>query len=81
MHAYIIGELKDQMPRFFGKEDRKRELIDGLSVVYRKIQAKHGISPGDFPDLVSMQRKLMVRHAIVVGSLVISTCSCYNTAL
>lgn len=61
VHAYIISELKSEMPRLFGREVAKQRLIDELDTVYRRIQSRYGVSAGDFPDINQMRRKLKVR--------------------
>uniref|UniRef100_A0A2P2I094 EH domain-containing protein 1-like n=1 Tax=Hirondellea gigas TaxID=1518452 RepID=A0A2P2I094_9CRUS len=58
VHAYIISELKKEMPAVFGKENKKKELIKRLGSVYEKIQREHQISAGDFPDIKRMQEGL-----------------------
>ncbi|KAK7067391.1 EH domain-containing protein 4 [Halocaridina rubra] len=58
VHAYIISELKKEMPSVFGKEGKKKELIKNLGQIYEKIQREHQISPGDFPELKRMQDQL-----------------------
>ena len=58
VHAYIIAELRKEMPSMFGKEARKKELIKNLGNIYDKLQREHQISPGDFPDIKKMQEKL-----------------------
>ncbi|KAB7501233.1 EH domain-containing protein 1 [Armadillidium nasatum] len=58
VHAYIISELKKEMPSVFGKDSKKKELIKNLGTIYEKIQREHQISPGDFPDLKRMQDQL-----------------------
>ncbi|XP_044751231.1 EH domain-containing protein 1-like isoform X3 [Coccinella septempunctata] len=58
VHAYIISELKKEMPNIFGKEHKKRELIKNLPVLYEKIQQQYSISQGDFPDVKKMQELL-----------------------
>lgn len=58
VHAYIIAELRKEMPSMFGKESKKKELIKNLGTIYDKLQREHQISPGDFPDLKKMQEKL-----------------------
>jgi len=58
VHAYIISELKKEMPSVFGKEGKKKELIKRLGSIYEKIQREHQISPGDFPELKRMQEQL-----------------------
>lgn len=58
VHAYIISELKKDMPSMFGKDGKKKELIKNLGQVYDRIQKEHQISPGDFPDIKKMQEIL-----------------------
>ncbi|XP_076033660.1 putative achaete scute target 1 isoform X1 [Oratosquilla oratoria] len=58
VHAYIISELKKEMPTVFGKESKKKELIKNLSSIYERIQREHQISPGDFPEIKRMQDQL-----------------------
>lgn len=55
VHAYIISALKKEMPNVFGKESKKRELVNNLGEIYLKIEREHQISPGDFPNLRKMQ--------------------------
>ncbi|XP_053330793.1 EH domain-containing protein 4 [Spea bombifrons] len=58
VHAYIISHLKKEMPAVFGKEAKKKELINNLPEIYRQLQREHHISPGDFPDVKKMQQQL-----------------------
>ncbi|XP_045470249.1 EH domain-containing protein 1-like isoform X3 [Harmonia axyridis] len=58
VHAYIISELKKEMPNIFGKENKKRDLIKNLPHLYRKIQQQYSVSQGDFPDVKKMQEHL-----------------------
>lgn len=58
VHAYIIAELRKDMPSMFGKEGKKKELIKNLGQIYDKLQKEHQISPGDFPELKKMQENL-----------------------
>ncbi|XP_067942390.1 EH domain-containing protein 3-like [Watersipora subatra] len=58
VHAYIIADLKSEMPVMFRKQQAKERLINELDLVYRRIQSRHNISPGDFPDMNLMKRKL-----------------------
>lgn len=57
VHAYIISSLKKEMPSVFGKENKKKELINSLGEIYSRIEREHQISPGDFPNLKKMQVK------------------------
>lgn len=43
------------MPNVFGKESKKKELVNKLGEIYQKIEREHQISPGDFPSLRKMQ--------------------------
>ncbi|XP_061173247.1 EH domain-containing protein 3-like [Saccostrea echinata] len=59
VHAYIISELRKDMPSMFGKDSKKKELIKNLGDIYGRIQRDHQISLGDFPDMKRMQEQLM----------------------
>ncbi|GMR59767.1 hypothetical protein PMAYCL1PPCAC_29962, partial [Pristionchus mayeri] len=58
VHAYIIAELRKQMPSMIGKEKKKKELIQNLDKIFEQLQREHNISPGDFPDVHKMREKL-----------------------
>lgn len=58
VHAYIMAELKKEMPSMFGKDAKKKELIKNLGQIYDRIQREQQISPGDFPDIKKMQDHL-----------------------
>ncbi|PAV90034.1 hypothetical protein WR25_07655 [Diploscapter pachys] len=58
VHAYIISELRKQMPSMIGKDKKKKELIQNLDKIYEQIQREHNISPGDFPDVNKMRERL-----------------------
>ncbi|XP_016326214.1 EH domain-containing protein 3-like [Sinocyclocheilus anshuiensis] len=58
VHAYIISSLKKEMPSVFGKENKKKELVNSLGEIYSRIEREHQISPGDFPNLKKMQEQL-----------------------
>ncbi|MGH0179129.1 UNVERIFIED_CONTAM: hypothetical protein FKN15_000752 [Acipenser sinensis] len=55
VHAHIISYLKKEMPSVFRKDNKKKDLINKLPVIFAKIQLEHHISPGDFPDCAKMQ--------------------------
>ncbi|CAG4988759.1 unnamed protein product [Colias eurytheme] len=61
VHAYIVSELRKEMPSMFGKDGKKKELIKNLAQVYDRIQREQQISPGDFPDIKKMQ-ELLANH-------------------
>ncbi|XP_073959054.1 putative achaete scute target 1 isoform X1 [Choristoneura fumiferana] len=58
VHAYIVSELRKDMPSMFGKDGKKKDLIKNLGQVYDRIQREQQISPGDFPDIKKMQETL-----------------------
>ncbi|CAD6186752.1 unnamed protein product [Caenorhabditis auriculariae] len=58
VHAFIIAELRKQMPSMIGKDKKKKELIQNLDKIFEQIQREHNISPGDFPDVNKMREKL-----------------------
>ncbi|VDK80563.1 unnamed protein product [Litomosoides sigmodontis] len=58
VHAYIIAELRKQMPSMIGKEKKKKELIQNLDKIFEQLQREHNISPGDFPDINKMREHL-----------------------
>lgn len=39
----------------FGKDNKKKELVNNLAEIYGRIEREHQISPGDFPNLKRMQ--------------------------
>ena len=41
IHAYIIANLKDDMPKLFGKGRKKKELIKNLPALLKKIQVSN----------------------------------------
>lgn len=59
VHAYIISELRKEMPSVFGKDAKKKELIKNLGQIYEKLQREHQISQGDFPEIKKMQEVLI----------------------
>ncbi|KAI8328155.1 P-loop containing nucleoside triphosphate hydrolase protein [Chlamydoabsidia padenii] len=50
VHALIIGHLKKEMPSMFGKKKKSAKLLDNLDVEFQKIQQRHHLPSGDFPD-------------------------------
>lgn len=58
VHAYIISELRKDMPSVFGKDSKKKDLIKNIGTIYDRLQREHQISPGDFPDIKKMQEVL-----------------------
>ncbi|XP_024133567.1 EH domain-containing protein 2 [Oryzias melastigma] len=58
-HAHIISYLKQKMPTFFCKENKRHNLIYELPAIFTKIQQQHRVPAGDFPDCTKMQEKLL----------------------
>ncbi|CAF4521631.1 unnamed protein product, partial [Rotaria magnacalcarata] len=58
VHALIVSELRESMPSVFGKDSKRKELINKLHLVYEKIQREHNIPIGDFPKIDRMQESL-----------------------
>lgn len=40
VHAYVIAELRKQMPSMIGKEKKKKELIANLDKIYQQLQVQ-----------------------------------------
>ncbi|KAL1492622.1 hypothetical protein ABEB36_010858 [Hypothenemus hampei] len=59
VHAYIIAELRKEMPSVFKKDAKKKELIKNLNQIYERLQREHQISQGDFPEIKKMQEVLV----------------------
>ncbi|KAJ0394514.1 hypothetical protein P43SY_008093 [Pythium insidiosum] len=57
VHAYLIGHLRDKMPSMVGKERKQKELIANMAEVFREVQRKFNLPPGDFPNLDEFSRK------------------------
>ncbi|XP_053671669.1 EH domain-containing protein 1 isoform X2 [Anopheles nili] len=58
VHAYLISELRKEMPQIFGKDSKKKELIKNLGTIYDRVCREHQVSIGDLPDLKKMQEVL-----------------------
>ena len=58
IHAYIIANLREDMPKMFGKGRKKKELIKNLPVLLKKIQEEHMVSSSDMPEVTDLQEKL-----------------------
>ncbi|VDK48491.1 unnamed protein product [Anisakis simplex] len=69
VHAFIISELKNEMPSMIGKEKKKKDLIQNLDKVFDRIQREHNISPGDFPDVNKMRDHLQNQDFTKFNSL------------
>ncbi|XP_059624560.1 EH domain-containing protein 1-like [Cornus florida] len=51
IHAYIISQLKKEMPTMMGKAKTQQRLIDNLENVFAKVQREFHLPAGDFPDV------------------------------
>lgn len=53
----------------FGKDNKKKELVNNLGEIYARIEREHQISPGDFPNLRKMQVSsgILARAANIQG--------------
>ncbi|RHZ53023.1 hypothetical protein Glove_452g11 [Diversispora epigaea] len=58
VHAFIIGHLRKEMPALFGKISKQEELIEKLDKEFLKIQQRHHLAPGDFPNLERFKQGL-----------------------
>lgn len=63
LHALIIGHLRSQMPYLFKKTEKQQDLVENLKSEFLKIQAKHRIPYGDFPN-VDRFRKVLATYDI-----------------
>lgn len=62
VHGYLIGHLKDKMPTMVGKKKKQQELIENMADIFREVQRKYQLPPGDFPNLEEFQRKCADRQ-------------------
>ncbi|XP_049283994.1 EH domain-containing protein 3 isoform X1 [Anopheles funestus] len=58
VHAYLVSELRKEMPPIFGKDSKKKELIKNLGTIYDRVCREHQVSIGDLPDIKKMQEVL-----------------------
>ena len=47
------------MPWMFGKQQAQERLIREMGTIFRTVQAKHALPPGDFPQLQLFQQQLV----------------------
>lgn len=59
VHMCLLGYLRKQMPRLWGKEDKKKELCRDLLKVYRDVKRIYNLPAGDFPPLERMKKMLL----------------------
>ncbi|CAO3593399.1 unnamed protein product [Absidia cylindrospora] len=58
VHALIIGHLKKEMPSMFGKKKKSAKLLANLDVEFQKIQQRHHLPSGDFPNPEKFKQNL-----------------------
>lgn len=58
VHAYIIGEIHNEMRSVWKKERKKLEICKNLQMIFDKVQRDRSISADDFPELSKMQISL-----------------------
>lgn len=61
----------------FRKDNKKKNLIYQLPVIFSKIQLQYNISAGDFPDCAKMQVCLSVLTGWHTRKLILKTIPCY----
>lgn len=57
MHALLLTTLRNKLP-MFGKESKKKQLINQLGTIYQQVSQEYGVPIGDFPPLATMQAGL-----------------------
>lgn len=60
VHAFIIGHLKKEMPSVFGKQSKQSDLIANLDQEFLKVQQRHHLPVGDFPNVDKYRAALRV---------------------
>lgn len=58
VHALIISHLKKEMPSMFGKKKKQEALLNNLEQEFLKIQQRHHLPPGDFPNPAKFKQNL-----------------------
>lgn len=58
VHAFIISSLKEDMPKLFRKNKKKKQLIKNLPELFKRVQEEHMVSASDIPPCNIMQEKL-----------------------
>ena len=56
-HAHIVGSLRHEMPLFFGRNEKKQELIANLDKLFEKLHKDRDIPQGDFPEVERMREQ------------------------
>jgi hypothetical protein len=50
LHVTIMSELRAQMPTFFGKSSKQRQLLDDLPMQFKKVGQQYRVPDQDFPN-------------------------------
>ncbi|KAI7746816.1 hypothetical protein M8C21_007723 [Ambrosia artemisiifolia] len=58
IHAYIISQLKKEMPTMMGKSKAQQKLMKNLEDVFAKVQREFHLPAGDFPDVEQFRQVL-----------------------
>ncbi|KAI3711177.1 hypothetical protein L2E82_41064 [Cichorium intybus] len=58
IHAYIISQLKKEMPAVMGKSKTQQKLMKNLEEVFAKVQKEFHLPAGDFPDVEHFRQVL-----------------------
>lgn len=58
IHAYIISQLKKEMPAMMGKAKAQQKLMKNLEDVFAKVQREFHLPAGDFPDVEHFRQVL-----------------------
>ncbi|KAJ0843461.1 putative EH domain-containing protein [Helianthus annuus] len=58
IHAYIISQLKKEMPAMMGKSKAQQKLMKNLEDVFAKVQREFHLPAGDFPDVEHFRQVL-----------------------
>ncbi|KAL1932055.1 hypothetical protein VTP01DRAFT_9111 [Rhizomucor pusillus] len=58
VHSLIIGHLKKEMPSMFGKKKKREALLKNLDQEFLKIQQRHHLPAGDFPNPEKFRQNL-----------------------
>ena len=59
VQAFILHQLRSEMPSLFGKEKKKESLIENLDQVFNSLHKSKQIPIGDFPSCRGMKEKLV----------------------
>lgn len=51
LHATIMADLANQMPTFFGKDAKKKQLMDDLQNQFRRLGQQNRVPEQDFPNV------------------------------